>query len=188
MATTTSISGNTQKNNGATIYRAGNIDTTGPVTNDFTVSENLGGVRSYGATVLEAGGYPAQSGNLGTFRPLSAGRFGEMETGQYVAKILGTRIAQTDDTFLRSGAAQTSSRRSLHYARGNRRYNITDWSVVSGVPTYGGSQGALVTYVDPADGTAQAMEPFPTNAVPGELVFLVTGLTPSQNNYSAKTT
>ena len=188
MATTTSISGNTQKNNGATIYRAGNIDVTGPVTNDLTIAENLTGIREYASTVIEAGGTPGQSGNIGTIRPLSAGVFGQMEVGQYVGKIIGTRIAQTDDTFLRSGASQTSSRRSLHYARGNRRYDITDWSVVSGVATYGGNQGNLVTYIDPADGSAQAFEPFPTDAVPGELVFLVTGLTPDQDNYSARTT
>ena len=185
MATTTAVGATVAVNDGGTILHAGTIASTR--WSNLTLATTTIDDGNYGSKVVEAGGTPGQSGNLGTFKPLSSGFFGNMEAGQYVAKVIGTRIARTDNTFLRSGAAETASRTSLHYARGNRRYDITDISAFSGVVSKGGSEGALFTYVDPVGGASQTHEPFPTDAVPGELVYMVTGATPQQDNYKART-
>jgi hypothetical protein len=184
MATQAAVSGNSVKNDGGSLLHAGSIASSRWA--NITLATTTDNSESYGSKVFEAVS-PVSSGNVGTFRPLNAGVFGKMEVGQFVAKVLGTRIAQTDNTFLRSGAAETASRTSLHYARGNRRYDITDWSYTTGAATKGGNEGNLFTYVDPVGGAAQAHEPFPTDAVPGELVYLVSGKTPDQDNYKART-
>jgi len=184
MATQAAVTGNVTKNDGGTLLHAGTVASSRFV--NMTLATVTDGGDNYGSKVFEAVS-PNSSGNIGTFRPLSAGVFGKMEVGFYVAKVLGTRIAQTDDTFLRSGAAETASRTSLHYARGNRRYDITDVSAISGVVSKGGNEGALFNYIDPVGGGAQIHEPFPTNAVPGELVYMVTGKIPDQDNYKART-
>ncbi len=185
MATTTAVGATVPVNDGGTILHAGTIASTR--WSNLTLATTTIDNGKYGSLVIEAGGSPGQSGNLGTLKPLSAGVFGKMEVGQFVAKVLGTRIAQTDNTFLRSGAAETASRTSLHYGRGNRRYDIIDVSAFSGVVSKGGNEGALVTYIDPEDGTTQAFEPFPTDAVPGRLVYMVTGKTPQQDTYKVRT-
>lgn len=184
MATTAAISGNTTKNDGGSILHAGTIASTRWA--NITLATTTDNSESYGAKVFESVS-PVSSGNVGTFRPISGGVFGQMEVGFFVAKVLGTRIAQTDDTFLRSGAAETSSRTSLHYARGNRRYDITDWSVLTGAATKGGNEGVLFTYVDPEGGSSVSTEPFPTDSVPGKLVFMSTGKIPDQNTYKVRT-
>lgn len=183
MSTQAVISGNATKNDGGTLLHAGNVASSRFA--NLSLATNIHEAE-YGSKVHEAVS-PNSSGNVGTFRPLTAGVFGKMETGQYVAKVIGTRIAQTDNTFLRSCAAETSDRTSLHYARGNRRYDISDWSYTTGAATKGGSQGDLFTYVDPVGGGSQAFEPFPTDLVPGELVYMVTGKTPDQDDYKART-
>lgn len=184
MATTTVIAGQPTKNNGGTLLNAGTIADSAFV--NLSLATNTDPLMNYGSKVHESVS-PASSGNVGTFRPLSAGTFGKMEVGQYVGKIVGVRIAGTDNTFLRSGAAETSDRTSLHYARGNRRYDITDWSYTTGAATKGGNEGVLVQYVNPVGGATVAHEPFPTDAVPGELVYMVTGLTADQDDYQPRT-
>lgn len=184
MATQAAISGNVTKNDGGSILHAGSIASSRWA--NITLATTTDNAENYGSKVFEAVS-PTSSGNIGTFRPLSAGAFGTYEVGQFVAKVLGTRIAQTDNTFLRSGAAETASRTSLHYARGNRRYDITDWSYTTGAATKGGNEGVLFTYTDPETGSAQAHEPFPTDAVPGRLVYMVTGKIPDQDTYKVRT-
>lgn len=184
MATQAAISGNAVKNDGGTLLHAGAVASSRFA--NMTLATTTDNSESYGSKVFEAVS-PNSSGNVGTFRPLNAGVFGQMEVGQYVAKVLGTRIAQTDNTFLRSGAAETSSRTSLHYARGNRQYDITDWSYTTGAATKGGNEGTLFTYVNPVGGASVTHEPLPTDAVPGELVYMVTGKTPDQDDYKART-
>lgn len=183
MATTRAISANAEKNNGATLLHAGNHDGQN-ITKNLTLATNAHHPDFSARVVLAVS--PTSSGNLGTIKPLSAGVFGRMEAGQYVAKIIGTRVAQTDDTFLRSGAAETAHRTSLHYGRGNHRYHITDWSYTTGAATKGGNAGVSFTYHDPIAGSAIAKEPFPNNAVPGELVYFDGSPNPVQDDYKAR--
>lgn len=178
MTTTTAISGNPQKNNGATVLMAGNIDSSDTVTRNLTQNE-LAYTSGYGSSVSESVGE--------THKPLTAGVFGKMETGQYVAKILGTRVAQTDETFLRGGGAETNARKMLHYSSGYRRLHHTAWDYVTGAVTKGGNAGDAVTFTDPADGTTIAKEPYPTDAVPGELTYHTGSSEPTTDEYKPRT-
>jgi hypothetical protein len=178
MATQAAVSGNVTKNDGGTLLHAGTIASSRFA--NLTIATTTDNSKTYGSTVILDATY-------GTHKPLSAGVFGQMEVGQFVAKVLGTRIAQTDNTFLRSGAAETASRRALHFARGNRRHDITDISAFTGVATQGGSKGALFTYVNPEGGGSVTTEPLPTDAVPGRLVYMVTGKIPDQDTYKVRT-
>jgi hypothetical protein len=184
MATTKAITGNAIKHNNGTILHAGNVNTsTGPIQSDLSLGETTY-APFYGSRGILADGSPLESGTIGTMKANSNGTFNKMEDGKYVAKILGTRVAGVTNNVLRSGASDIASRKPLHYARGNRRYDITSWSYTTGAATKGGSAGALVTYIDPETGSAQAMEPKPTKAVPGRLVFMVTGKTATKTTYS----
>jgi len=185
MASTTAIGGNPTRNNGATIMGAGNIDSSTTVTNNQTLLNNAFHVYDTGPFLAVS---PDSSSNIGTTKALSAGVFAQMETGQYVGKIIGTRIAQTDDTFLRSGAAESNGgRRMLNYSTGYRQLDHTSWDYVSGAVTKGGSKGTKITFIDGADGTTQAQEPFPTNAVPGNLTYRIGASLPTDDNYKART-
>lgn len=180
MATTT-VKASGGGNDGGSILHAGNIASTR--WNNITLAENA---TDFPQPHVVQAVSPNSSGNLGTLKAISAGNFGQMEAGQYVAKIIGTKIAGQTNTFLRSGAADTGTRRPIHFARGNRRYSLTDVSALSGVVTYGGSDAAF-TYVDPETGSAVNNEPMPTDAVPGKLVYMHTGANPTQDTYSART-
>ena len=184
MATTTAVGATVAKNDGGTILHAGTIASSRWA--NLTLATTTDNLNPYGSVVFQAVS-PDSSGNIGTFRPLSAGVFGKMEVGQFVAKVLGTRIAQTDNTFLRSGAAETSSRTSLHYGRGNRRYDIVDVSAFSGVVSKGGNEGDLFTYIDPETGNSQPFEPFPTDSIPGRLVYRTGSKIPTQDTYKVRT-
>lgn len=179
---TTTVKATGGGNDGGTLLHAGTI--AGSRFTNLTLADNATDYAQ--PRVIQAGGTPGQSGNLGTTRPLSAGAFAKMETGQYVGKVFGTRIAQTDNTFLRSGAADVGKRTSVHVARGNNRYSLTDVSALSGVATYGGSD-AKFTYIDPETGSAINHEPLPSDAVPGRLVYMHKGTEATQDTYKART-
>lgn len=183
MATTRAVSGSIQINNGGTILQAGATDGI-VITSNLTLQNNAFFSLSQNQLAVS----PVSSGNLGTDRPLGAGVFNSMEDAEWVASILGKRIAQTDDTFLSTGSSDAGQdRNQLHYARGNRRLDVIDISAFSGVVSKGGNEGDLVTYIDPATGNSQPFEPFPTNAITGEFVYLDGDIIPTQSDYSSRT-
>lgn len=184
MATTKPVSGSVQKNDGATILHAGNIASS-RFTNLSLATTNAGD-EQYGSKVVEAVS-PAESSNIGTLRPLSGGAFAQMETGEYLIRSYSTRIAQTTNNILLGGASDTNSRRALHFAKGNYRYDISAWDYVTGAATKGGNAGDLFTYFDPQNNTSIAQEPEPTDAVPGELAYKEPKYLPVQDNYKART-
>lgn len=184
MATTKPVSGANVKNDGATVLHAGNIGSS-RFTN-LSLATTLDNLSKYGSQVIEAVS-PAESSNLGTLKPLSDGVFGQMETGEYVGKVIGTRIAQTNSSFLRSCGAETSSRTMLHYAKGNYRYDITGWSYTTGAATKGGNAGDSFTYVDPETGNTLTSEAEPTADIPGRLVYKEAKNLPVQDTYKPRT-
>ena len=183
--TTTAVSGQPRRNNGGTVFNAGNFSV-GNITNGITLVENAFH-KGYGTHVILADGSVGQSGNIGTQKVNSGGVFGKMEAGEYLIRTYSDRLAQQNSTVLASAGSDTTSRRSLHYSRGYRRYNITAWSYITGAATKGASAGALVGFVDPVGGGAISFEAYPTDAVPGELVYMVTGVTPTQDDYKPRT-
>lgn len=186
MAVQKVITGNVYHHNGGVILQAGNSDGVN-VTDSLTLAENAyreGASKNNGPTKAVS---PGSSGNLGNLAVFSSRPFAQMEAGEYVAKVIGDRIAQSDDTTLRSGAADWGTRVPYNVARGYERYDNTSWDYVTGALTKGGSAGSQINYIDPIGGGAVSYEPYPTFAVPGELVFMDGDVVPTQADYAAKT-
>lgn len=183
MATTKPVSGQAENNAGMTILQAGN--STATYVDNLSLANNL--TNEPAGSKVHLATAPSDSGNVGGIKALSAGRFAQMETGKYVGKIIGDRIAQTDNTTLKSPGSDVGNNDSLHYGTGNRRYHITAWDYATGVATKGGSAGAAFTYYDPENDTAIGSEPRPTRSVPGEITYQYGSLTPVMTNYKAST-
>ena len=174
MATTKVISGNPIHNNGGSIVKAG-TQPTGSKTN------------SVGFAVLNSGEHqvnkvyqavsPISSGNIGTSTILSARRFGKQEKGQYIAMIIGNKIANVADTSMQGGASD-QVRKPIQFTESTRAINITSWDYVTGAATYGANRGSGVSF-----GTDKASHP--SGAVPGRLVYSLGG-TPTQLSYKPR--
>lgn len=187
MSTQAAVIGNATKNNGATVLKAGNIDGSN-VTYDLTLARNAYTRTVFGGKAQLSSGATGSSGNLGTAQPISAGAFNKMEEGEYVATIIGDRIAQTDNTVLRS-AANAPVRHAIHRWPGYQRLHITSWDYVTGIATEGAYAGLtlLPSGVDGVTGMLTDEAVNPTNTKPGELVYLQGGLIPKQDDYKPRT-
>jgi hypothetical protein len=175
MATTTVVSGNSVKSNTGTVAGAG----TQPSTS--TISELDIGDMNKGATTLnkvKLATSTASSGNLGTAKVISAGTFQSYTANNYIYPVLCETIAGQSNT-AHATPASNQVNRPIAFTESDRRINITSWNAVTGAATYGGNRGDSVSF-----GTDDAARP--TAAVPGELVILIGGATPSQLNYPAR--
>jgi hypothetical protein len=188
MTTIKAISGNPYKDNGATVINGGTVDSSNTVTSTKTISEISGLKDSYGSKVVEAVS-TASSGNLGTLKANSSAAFAyQMVAGEYVAKIIGTKVAGLSNTVLRSGAGDFGHRRPIARWEGYNRLDITDWSYTTGAATLGGASGARVlpSGIDGTTGPDADDAANPSFAIPGELVYMVKGSLPTQDDYKAK--
>lgn len=200
MATQAAVSGNATKNNGATIVKAGNVPSTATrVTNVQTLRENAVRGRFVTTPVYTSGS------NIGTHEPLFGGSFAYNPPSnvssstplKVVAKRVSTTLSGKSDTSLQSGASDTSARQSTNWWRGDRTYANTNaegatFDVYGGGLTRGTTRKAHGTLVQAsgldrglgydADHTVKHS----TFAIPGELVWIETGKTPSQKDYAAK--
>lgn len=181
MATTTCIAGNATKANvSATILNAGNHDGNN-ITNNLTLATNAYRQQQYVSLP------PVNTANCGTApAPITGGRYGQSVAGEYVVKggNVTTTLAGVSNTTLRSGAAGFGQRRGKNWFTQYEMLGITDWSYVSGVPTHGLGEhfvGSGITL------SADHVTTLQTNAVPGEFVYMVTGKTPTQADYAART-
>lgn len=180
---------NPYKHNGGTIVKAGNADTTdGPITSsvsEATLAFNSG----YGSKAVQAVS-PTESGVLGTYKPISAASFGRKPVaGEYTVRILGTKVAGITNNILRSGASDVGLRRPIAVFQGYNQNDITSWDYVTGAATKGGNAGARVlpSGVDGNVGPTVDHAANPTDAIPGELVYMTTGYLPTQDNYKPRT-
>lgn len=173
------LTGQAVVNNGGTALGAGSA---GTKMDQLSISNNAY-VTPWNHVVQAVS--PVASGDLGTIKPYSSGKFGSMEEGYYIMRNYMSRLASTNNTLLRCPGSETASRKFANYGRGNHRYHITSWDYVTGAATKGGNAGDSFTYHDPVNDTAITQEPFPTMAVPGELCYMVTGTTPTQDDYAA---
>lgn len=182
MATTKPISGNVQRNNGGTVINAGNLGSNGVITRNLTLLEDV---------QTEKGGLyqavsPVDSGNLGTLKAKTGNPFDYQHDGYIVVGHTST-VGGAAQTALQGGASDFNvGKQGLHFSNGNNRYDISSWDYVTGAATKGGNAGDSVTFYDPENKTSIAREPYPTNAVPGEFTTMVTGLTPTKNDYPAR--
>jgi hypothetical protein len=190
MATTT-ISGSTTRNNGATVLGGGNIDTS---TNTVSSAPSL---KSFldnhshvvGSRVLASTGTKWKSGittgkGSGTlaYQPTK-------EDPQFLIRHVASKVNNISNTVLYSGASDKAGRRAINHLAKNHRYDITSIDYKTGIATKGGSAGDAFNYVQVGDGTTAATDDAatPTRAIPGELVYMYGALTPKQDDYKAKT-
>lgn len=187
MSTQKAISGNIQKNNGATVLKAGNY-TSGNVTNSLTVQNNAADRYAYGSRPFQPTEV-SSSGNIGA-RPAIYGRpFADMEAGEYVAMVIGAKIAQTADTTLRSPSSDFGTRQAIHRHQGYQQLDITSWDYETGVATTGANAGSTVlpSGVDGEVGPQVDQAANPTDAIPGELVYKTGAANPTQDDYKQRT-
>jgi hypothetical protein len=151
--------------------------------------------------LLSAGVYTTQkavSGGAFAFTP--AGKDRTSSDPQFVMMRVAVTLGGVSNTVLHSGAGDFN-RRSIHSAQHlNGAKTLTKWAAnqfswvgvagqrhnwISGVP----ATLATTNFWDLTDGDATDLVDanLPTLAVPGELVYLETGKTPTQDDYEAKT-
>lgn len=152
--------------------------------------------------LLAAGVYTTQkavSGGTFAFTPAPASR--SASDPQFVMMRVAVTLSGASNTVLQSGAGDFN-RRSIHSAQTQfGAKTLTKWAAnqfswvgvanqrhnwISGLPA------TLKTthFWDIGDGNASNLvddDALPTLAVPGELVYLETGKTPTQDDYNAKT-
>lgn len=125
------------------------------------------------------------SATAGVYK-MVARNFAKDVPGEYIIPLVSTKLAGTTDSNAGQISTYGGSVRTLKYAKGNRRYDITSWNAVTGAATKGSNAGDLVTYRE-ADGTTLAHEAYPTNAVPGGLVYHFGAANPYNDQYDART-
>lgn len=175
------ISGNAYKNNGATVFGAGNATTTGAdpnVTKNLTLIANSYRTQYGSHPVLAVS--PTSSGTLCTTKINSSRAFGQMEEGQYVVRLLNSKIGGVASTLLRSGASDFGVRRPIPRMESCRALGVNTWNYATGAITKGGTAGDSVSF-----STDKAARP--TYAIPGSFVFFTGKVVPTATNYAAKT-
>jgi len=158
LPTTTAVSGQPIKNDGATVLFGGNIDSTNTVTNApnkeiFSLHTGSSGSR-----------VPTPGGQKPTFKPISAGAFASQKEGEYIIRRFTNEIAGIASTLLNSGASDFG-RRSIHLKE-NRRTTLmvtAGWNFATGQ--------FLTSPTEQLDAFGNDDAARPTRAVPGELVF-----------------
>ena len=182
MATQTAIGSGSFKNNGATVFNAGNF-TSGNVTNSLTIRASAIEDGIYGSKVPTSDGGVASSGNIGTLTAVSAGAFAFNPTSsQWLMKRVSTTIGGVANTFLQSGGSVPGNRNpaALETTRVYGSGVNTSWNAVTGAITKGASAGNTASYN--SDHAAR-----PTAGTPGEFSYLVTGKVPTQADYKPRT-
>ena len=188
---TTTISGSTTRNNGATVLGGGNIDTS---TNTVSSAPSLKSfldnhshvvgsrVLAITGTKWKPGITSSKSGGSMAYQPTK-------EDPQFLIRGVASKVNNTSNTVLYSGASDKAGRRAINHLAKNHRYDITSIDYKTGIATKGGSAGDAFNYVQVDDGSTAATDDAanPTRAIPGELVYMHGSLTPKQDDYKAKT-
>jgi len=189
MATTAAKSaGGSKKNDGATILWAGNVPTTSRVTNapglSFMirsgVGENVAAGPDTDATIN------AGTAKYGTYKPVSAGTFNAQRAGQYIIPLVTTLIAGVANTTLQSGAGDFG-RNSINRIKDIRITYLYQFQWAQ----LGNNIGSGVTITATVKNTVNDtlgtdVAATPTRALPGQLVYIETGKTPTTSNYKAR--
>lgn len=174
MAIKKAITANDYQNCGGTVLLGGNATTSGATP---AVSNVLG----KGSLNYHSGRYgasvPVYSATSGNKKAVSAGNWAKMVANQYVIKGYCSYLGGVANTKLNSSVGAGNIHKSIHAKTTRVTVHITSWNYATGVAT----KGANTTDDFGADNAAT-----PTASVPGELTYLVTGLTPTQTDYEAR--
>jgi hypothetical protein len=177
------VSGNTYKNVGMTILKAGNITSNSPVTQHFTQMESTAGSISYGTKASLSSGTAYSSGNLGTASAMTNFAYKQIP-GEYIMRRYSSKVNGVANTTLRFAASSSSERmRSIPYLESARSLGSgvsTSWNYKTGAITKGTGAGESRSF-----GVDYAARP--TNAMPGELTYKTGKLAPVADDYKPKT-
>jgi hypothetical protein len=122
----------------------------------------------------------------GSYKPV-ARNFNKMVARTYIGKIIQSTVAGTTSSVMRIPAGDFHAT-SIPMSVGQRRYNITSWSYLTGAATKGANAGVADKFHDiAANNDNLANEAFPSRAVPGELVYRSGKALPVQDDYSPRT-
>lgn len=139
MSQTKCINANVTKANGAmTIAQAGAVSTSDVTKQDFSLSElNTINKSAYGTHVY-LGNTTGSSGNLGTFRPLTASDFGYQAKNKYIIPQVSAYIAGVASTLLISPSNKISPRAFNKLGAVHTAYlTVMTWTGGNdGLPTY----------------------------------------------------
>lgn len=185
MTTYNPLSGNPVRNNGGTVFNAGNYD--GVAVTAALTPQAAALVRTqYGSQVIEAG-YGA-SGNLGTWRPRSGDAFASPPEGFLIKGLTtGQTVLGVSDSGL--SAANPGHSKAINRWYGYERLHITSWNHLTGAATHGAHAGTTIVAsgIDGTTGQVADHAANPTDAIPGELVYMTNGYLPTQDDYKART-
>lgn len=181
MSTMQPISGSAKKNNGGTILHAGNV---GTIVNNLSLAENAVDYQ-YGSKVVKAVEVDS-SGNLGTVQPLSGHTFAAKNDGFVVRGLTDQNIYGASRTI--SPASDVGLRRPIHRWQGYQRLDITSWDAETGAASFGANNGntILPSGIDDTTGAGADDAANPTDAIPGELVYMTKGVLPTQDDYESR--
>jgi len=188
MATTT-ISGSTTRNNGATVLNGGNVDSTNAVTNSDTLMDVLHKAGAYAGRVLASTGTKWKPGVTTSKGSGALAYQPGADDPQFLIRTVASKVNNVSNTVLQSGASDKAGRRAINPIVKTHDYRITSINYVTGIATKHGSAGAVKNFVQTGDGSTAASDDAanPTRAIPGELVYMHGSLTPKQDDYKAKT-
>jgi len=129
---------------------------------------------------------PTDSGNVGTMKPLP-GDCNRMHGGQYIAMGDMAKLAGQPNTLLNSPQKlNTGNARVPNAWKGDTIQQPLSWDAVTGFATYGANRGQPFQAVNPIGGASGVLEPMPTDAVPGHLVYMVDGQVPASSVYGPR--
>lgn len=182
MASQAVTSGNERKSR-ITVLGAGNISANSPV-KDLTHNANNTDPTRVNKTIFLANGNSAN--NVGASGIYASREFNNTRKGEYVMPLVTSKIAGTTDTTMRSPGAdfgQGQDPRSYGYTR----QSISSWDYVTGAATKTANDGVQVLASGIGGQTGKgADQAWGTDAIPHEIVFLVTGKTPTQADLEAR--
>lgn len=170
------VSANDLKDNGGTVLMGGNIAADGAITNAPDMTITGAGRKPNPAPTQSA------TANIGTTKVNDSGTFAKLKAGEYVVKGGGvtTELAGVAYTGLQSGANNVQTK-SIKTLLTRSTVLIDSWNYATGEATFN------IGNPSSDDFDINSSYAAPTRAVPGNLVYMVTGAVPETDAYSEKT-
>ena len=184
MATQTAKGSGVTVNDGGTVLNGGTLGSDSPITNNLTILNTIVPQQA-NAPILAVS--PTSSSNLGTMKANSSRNFAQMETNEYIGKIISTKIGGIASTVAANTGSDYGSRVPIHVWRGYESKGALSISDSTGVYSYAGGSTVQASGIDGTLGVTADVAGNPTDAVPGRLVIMVNGVNPTPSSYKPRT-
>ncbi len=201
MSTQKVITANVQRKHGMAILWAGNVANTNMVTEnlDHTVVGYHSGTHGSIIPAAQSDANMAQNEagtdepaigrpHTPTYKPYSAGTYGYMAKGKYIAMKLSETISGVANTTLKFGSADFGNRKTLHGIKSIRTSYLKIW-------TWTGSSENGTDYTKTYSNRTPSQNDYNpdtqtslTRALPGNLHYMYGGPDIKESAYSARTT